>query len=95
MWGEVETHAGDWRERQVLLGECKWGEGAVPRNVVVELVEEKAPRLLRELADQGEGWQVHFALFARGAFTEAAKREAGKVGAILKTVKEVEEDLNR
>jgi hypothetical protein len=65
----------------------------VPRKVVVELVEGKTPKLLRELPEQGEGWQVHHVLFARIGFTSAAEREAEQVGAMLRTMEQVEEEL--
>ncbi len=57
---QVDVVAVNWRERAILLGECKWGADAVGRSVVRELVD-KAPRVV-----PGEGWQVHYAFFARG-----------------------------
>ena len=90
---QVDLVAINLREKQVLLGECKWGGRRVPRRVVVELVEGKAPKLLRELPEQGEGWRVHHVLFARNGFTSAAEREAGEVGAVLRTMEQVEEEL--
>ena len=90
---QVDLVAINWREKQVLLGECKWGGRAVPRKVVVELVEGKTPKLLRELPEQGEGWRVHHVLFARIGFTSAAEREAEQVGAMLRALEQVEAEL--
>ena len=64
----------DWQHKQILLGECKWGAGTVSRPTARELIGTKAP-LLNELPDQGHGWQVSYALFARAGATEAARQE--------------------
>jgi len=74
---QVDVVAINWRDRAVLLGECKWGVEAVGRSVVRELVE-KAP-----LVVPGDGWRVHYAFFARAGFTDAACTEAGSLGALL------------
>ncbi len=74
-WGkgaQVDVAAINWRQRQLLLGECKWGIHPVGRDVVVELIEKKTPIVRRALPDEGEGWQIHYAFFARQGFTEAA-----------------------
>jgi hypothetical protein len=42
----VDVVAIAWREKQILLGECKWGGRPVSQAVVTELVERKTPRLL-------------------------------------------------
>lgn len=69
---QVDVVAVNWQEHQVLLGECKWGGGTVNRKVIRELIERKTPRLLRDLPDTGEDWQVHYAVFSRAGFTNAA-----------------------
>ena len=72
---QVDVVAINWGARQVMLGECKWGQQRVKRQVVRELVEHKTPRLMRDLPDSGTGWQVHYALFSRAGFTTAAADE--------------------
>jgi hypothetical protein len=57
-----------------LLGECKWGEGPVKRQVVRELIEQKGPKVRQELRD-GDDWTFHYTVFARAGFTEAAAAE--------------------
>ena len=47
----VDVVAVNWRERAVLLGECKWGMDRVRRDVIRNLLEEKSPRLLQDLTD--------------------------------------------
>ena len=80
---QVDVVAVHWAERSILLGECKWGVDAVGRSTVRELVEAKTPKVLNELPDHGVGWTVHYALFARAGFTDAAAAEARQHGALL------------
>jgi AAA+ ATPase superfamily predicted ATPase len=82
-----------WREKHILLGECKWGDHPLERAVVTDLVERKTPRVLNGLPDKGEGWTVHYAIFARYDFTRAACHEAAKVGAKLLNLEQVEAGL--
>jgi len=74
---QVDVVALNWREKAILLGECKWGVDAVGRSVVRELVD-KAPHVV-----PGKDWQVHYVFFARAGFTNAARTEAEVVGAQL------------
>ena len=76
---QVDVVAIRWDQRQILLGECKWGIGRVGRKVFTDLVDKAA----RVVPDRGEDWTVHYALFARSGFTEAAVAEAGQQGALL------------
>jgi AAA+ ATPase superfamily predicted ATPase len=87
---QVDVVGVNWTEKAILLGECKWGAGAVGRTVVCELVEGKTPRVLKTLPDEGAGWQVHYAFFARAGFTDAARQEAGTHGALLVDLAEVD-----
>ncbi len=73
---QVDVVAVNWSERVILLGECKWGTDAVGREVVHELVAVKTPKVLTALPDEGKGWQVRHALFARAGFTQAAQTAA-------------------
>ena len=87
---EIDVVAINWRERQVLLGECKWGTDAVGRDVVRNLVEERSPRVLARL--EGE-WQTHYAFFARAGFTDAAREEATPVGATMADLAQLDQEL--
>lgn len=68
----------NWTERQILLGECKWGHEAVSRQIVRELIDRKVPLVTCDLPAEGAGWQIHYALFARAGFTAAALTELGQ-----------------
>lgn len=100
---QVDVVAIAWREKRVLLGECKWGMEDIGRSAVRELVEEKTPRVLAALSDggygkpsySGEGWAVHYAFFARTGFTEAARAEAAQHQAILTDLATLDRDLRQ
>jgi AAA+ ATPase superfamily predicted ATPase len=88
---EVDVVAINWRQRQILLGECKWGTSHVGRSVIRTLIEEKTPRVLARL--EGE-WHTHYAFFARTGFTEAAQQEAAKSRASTVDLAQLDGDLN-
>ena len=84
---QVDVVALNWREKAILLGECKWGVGRVGRGVLRELVD-KAPRVVPE-----DGWQVHYALFARDGFTDAARTLASGLEMLLVDLNTLDADL--
>jgi AAA+ ATPase superfamily predicted ATPase len=86
---QVDVVAINWEQKQILLGEAKWGDGNVGRKVVRELAD-KTELVLPEVL---EGWQVHYSFFARNGFTAAARQEAGQIGATLLTLPEMEPDI--
>jgi len=90
---QVDVVAVKWSTRQILLGECKWGEQPVSRQTVRELIERKTPHLKRDLSDGTEQWQVYYAFFARSGFTDAARAEAEQLGAILVDLETLDSDL--
>lgn len=95
-WGrhvQVDVVALNVQSHTILLGECKWGADDLDRQVVRELIEQKTPALLAELPDQGRGWIVHHALFARRGFTAEAWREAARHGAILVDAAQLDAEL--
>jgi hypothetical protein len=71
---QVDVVAINHQSREILLGECKWGEGKVKRQVVRELIEQKGPKVRQELRD-GDDWTFHYAVFARAGFMKAAADE--------------------
>lgn len=79
---QVDVVAIHWENRQILLGECKWGGERVDRQVVRELIEAKGPIVRSELPDKGVGWTLHYALFARAGFTDAALNELNTRGGL-------------
>lgn len=89
---EIDVVAINWSQRQLLLGECKWGVETVGNDVIESLVNVRAARVLAKL--EGEGWQMHFVFFARVGFTEAARSHAARVGARLVDLAMIDTDLS-
>lgn len=71
---QADVVAVDWDARRLLLGECKWGESRVDRQIVRDLIDNKGPLLRRELPD-GDAWRFHYAVFSRAGLTPAATAE--------------------
>lgn len=84
---QVDVVVVNWHDKAILLGECKWGVGAVGRSVMRELVE-KAPKVA-----PGDGWRMYFAYFARAGFTDGARQEARSAGALLVDLETLDKDL--
>jgi AAA+ ATPase superfamily predicted ATPase len=75
-WGrnvQVDVAAVNWQDKAVLVGECKWGTNKVDKATMDELLESKTPQLVQALPDEGRGWTVHHAFFARAGFTPEAR----------------------
>jgi len=88
---EIDVVAIHWRERKVLLGECKWGAKSVGVEVVRSLIEIRGPKALKRLP--GDGWEVSYIFFARSGFTEPAKNYAKAASAQLVTLDQIDADL--
>jgi hypothetical protein len=71
------------------------GEDRVDRRVARELIENKAPLVLKDLSEKSEEWVVHYALFARSGFTPAAVAEMQKVQGSLVDLKQIDAVLGR
>ena len=91
---QVDVVAINWHEKQILLGECKWGLDGIDRQIVRELVEQKKPKLMVGLPDGGDGWHVHYAIFTRGGITQAALTELQKFGGMAVDLGMMERDLS-
>jgi hypothetical protein len=91
---QIDVVAVNWRERAILLGECKWEADRVRRDVIRNLLEEKTVRLLRDLADaDDEGWAVHYTFFARVGFTGAGRPLAQDHETLLIDLDRLDRDL--
>ena len=96
-WGpgvQVDAMGVSWTEKHMLLGECKWQPEPVGRQILRDLVEVKAPRVLAELEKAGRGgWRLLFAAFARSGFTEAAMQYASEQKIRLVDLDTLDRDL--
>lgn len=92
---QVDVVAVNWSNRDILLGECKWGADKVNRQVIRDLIETKTPLVLRDLPEMGEGWKVHHVGFARLGFTSSANEEMQKAGGMLADLSMMDELLGK
>jgi hypothetical protein len=90
---QADVVAINWENKQVLLGECKWGADKIDRQVALDLINEKTRKLRLDLSDMGQGWKIHHALFARQGFTDATKTEMNKVGGLCVDLKQIDAAL--
>ncbi|HKZ82583.1 MAG TPA: ATP-binding protein [Anaerolineae bacterium] len=91
---QVDVVAVSWRDKAVLLGECKWITDRVPREVLTKFLDDTTPKLLRDLPKQGAGWSVHHAMFSRAGFTPAAFGWAKERSWILVDLSALDRDLS-
>lgn len=89
---QVDVVAVSWTEKRLLVGECKWQPEPVSRKVVQELVENKTPKLMNAI-DKPEQWQVQYACFGRGGFTDAAQQYAAQNLVELVSLNRLDQDL--
>ncbi|HSH00890.1 MAG TPA: ATP-binding protein [Anaerolineae bacterium] len=90
---QIDVVAINWSEKQILLGECKWGDGQIKRQVIRELIELRTPKILKALPNEGEGWQVGHAFFARKGFTSASQKFATEFNIDLIDLQRLEDEL--
>jgi hypothetical protein len=88
---QIDVVAIRWSEKQILLGEAKWGTKAVGRKVLTDLMSKAS----KVVPDKGKDWAVHYALFARAGFTDAARSEAAKHEVLLVDLERLGHDLSR
>lgn len=87
---QVDVLAINWRTEDILLGECKWGQKAVGREVIQTLVSKTEKVLPGQIK-----WQVHYAFFARADFTVEAQALARRHQAQLVSLAQIEADMQR
>ncbi len=86
---QIDVVAINWRLKHILLGEAKWIRKPISRSIVRALVSKTES----VVPDDGEGWTVHYAFFARTGFTDAAAAEAQRHGALLVDLEMMGRDL--
>lgn len=84
---QIDVVAINWREKTILLGECKWVATPMGRAVIRELVD-KTP-----LVVPAPDWRVYYAFFAKHGFTQEARSEAATVNALLIDLRQIDQDL--
>lgn len=67
---EIDVIAINWKDRSVLLGECKWQSKKLPLQALADL-RARGERLTRL-----KEFKKHYALFAKAGFTRALLQQA-------------------
>ncbi|MDZ4718555.1 MAG: ATP-binding protein [Roseiflexaceae bacterium] len=80
---QTDVVAINWRERAVLIGECKWTAAPIDRQTVQRLIEHTLPRTVAALPEGGIGWRAFPALFARAGATKEAQALLYAQGGLL------------
>ncbi len=90
---EVGVHldvvAANRRERRLLIGEAKWGEGEISRKVLTDLIKRS-----QRMPQVTEGWAVSYVLFGREGFSDASRALAEELGVRLVALPELEQTLS-
>jgi len=94
-WGRQRGHAvqldivaASPRQRRLLIGEAKWGEGTIARSVLTDLIERS-----QRMPQVAEGWTTEYAVFARAGFSDALRETAVDIGAHLVPLTDLEQTL--
>ena len=85
---QIDVVGINWRTKQVLFGECKWGRQPVDRKVIDKLVAQSA----KALPSKGN-WQQGYILFSRAPLTSAAQQHVSDLGALVLSVEQLEADM--
>ncbi|MCD4671380.1 MAG: ATP-binding protein [Anaerolineaceae bacterium] len=96
-WGasvQVDVVAVNWHTRDILLGECKWGESGANLQIVRELIEHKSPKVLKDLPGEEHDWHIHYCVFTRRGITDAAQKRLMQEGGIVVNLENFNRDFS-
>lgn len=85
---QVDVVGINWRTKEILLGECKWGRQPVDRKVIDTLVDKTA-----KVLPSKDAWTVYYAFFVRTPLIDNARTRAEAVGAMVVDVGQIERDM--
>lgn len=92
---QVDVVAVNWQSRDILLGECKWGQKKVGRAVVKELIARKQDKVKLDLTSTGKPWRFHFILFAQAELTTGAQNVAEENNVLVVDLPRLDQDLGK
>lgn len=84
---QIDVCAINHRERQMLIGECKWTGERISRGQVTEMIG-KTPKVL-----PGSDWTAHYMMFSRSGFTPDALAEIKHNGGRAVTFADLDRQL--
>jgi hypothetical protein len=85
---QLDVVAAAPHEKQLLIGEAKWGRETLSRRVLPDLIQRS-----QRMPQVAEGWAAQYALFAREGFSDALSEEAQAQKALLMSLAQLEEAL--
>ena len=85
---QLDIAAASRRDKRLFIGEARWGDKPVAREVVASLLERS-----RHVPQVAECWPVQYGVFARAGFTEAARAAAQAQQVRLVALEEIEQTL--
>lgn len=90
-WGkdaQIDVVGVNWRTKQILFGECKWGRQAVERKVIDKLIVQS----VKALPAKGV-WQQNYVIFSRAPLTSAAQQRISEIGALHLSIEQIETEM--
>jgi uncharacterized protein len=90
---QADVVAISWKERAILIGECKWGAEVVDKAIVRDFLERTIPHVLADLPEKGAGWRAIPVMFARAGVTPAGRAELATRDGIAVDVAKLWADL--
>ena len=86
---QIDVVGVNWRTKQILFGECKWGRQPVGRKVTDKLIVQSA----KALPAKGV-WQQNYILFSRAPLTSAAQQHIVELGAMHVSIEQIEAEMH-
>lgn len=93
-WGsdaQIDVAAINEWQKQVAIGECKWGVDKVGIDVVEKLARQST-KMISHLKDSPK-WTSHLYIFTRTGLTVAAQKRADELKVRVVTLEELDQDL--
>lgn len=87
---QLDVVAANPRTKQLLIGESKWGKAVTSRKIITDLIQRS-----QRMPQVAAGWEVHYYLFSRQGYSDAAQEAAKEFNVKLVTLKDIETTLQR
>lgn len=87
---QIDAVGINWRTKQILFGECKWGRQPVKPTVIKKLIAQSMKALPSK-----DNWQKHYILFSRAELTPTAKQLAKDNNVMVIGIEQIEKDMHK
>lgn len=92
-WGktaQIDVVGINWRTKQILFGECKWGRQSIKADVIEKLIAQS----LKALPSK-DNWGRHYMLFSRADLDPAARQTAQANNVTVVNIAQIEADMHK